>query len=182
MRPRRSRFSRIYRQVTRRRTIRRQWQQISQLRPQGSLGHPAETSRAYSRASFAPEITPDLEEPRDWTATEWRADTTSMFDFVAEESRPSPPLPSSRLAGLVAGLAISLFLLACAYAGYSGFMHASNDALAWFGIVGSLACLASVGVGISLWASDLRRHYSGRFLALATCFLASFFCVLMICR
>lgn len=178
MRPRRSRFSRVYRQITRRRTTRRQWQQISHLRPQGSLGHPAVAAHAYSQASFGPE----MEEPRDWTATEWRADTTSMLDFVAEENSPPRPQSSTGMAAMVAGLAIALFLLACAYAGYSGFMHASNDALAWFGIVGALACLVSVGVGISLWASDLRRHYSGRFLVVAACFLASFFCVLMICR
>lgn len=136
------------------------------------------TSRAYSQASFAPAV----DEPQEWTATEWQADTTSVFDFVSEEPSRTELQPSGRLAGAVAGLAITLFLLACAYAAYSGFMHASNDALAWFGIVGALACLASVGVGISLWASELRRHYSGRFLAIAACFLASFFCVLMICR
>jgi hypothetical protein len=121
--------------------------------------------------------------PHEIDATEWPDEYRPVLEYLPDD-QPSrrPRQPPAGFGGLIAGLVISLFLLACAYAGFSGFMHASNNALAWFGIVGAVGCLASVGVGISLWASDARRCYSGRFLTIAACFLTSFFCVLLICR
>jgi hypothetical protein len=162
--------------MTRRRTTRRQWQQISQLRPHGSLGHPQPICPAYSHAPFAPA----MDESRDNAASDWRAEAP-----VFQEHSPEPPpirRYRDRRAGLgsVMALAIALFVLACAYSGFSGYMHAMNDALAWFGVVGAISCLAAAAMGICLSLSITRRQYSGRFLGIATIFMASLYGVMLI--
>lgn len=176
MKPRQSRFSRIYRQMTRRRTTRRQWQQISQLRPHGSLGHPTPICPVYSHAPFAPA----MDESRDTAVNDWRGETVVFQDYPRE----SPPIQRQRDSGPGLGgamvLAVGLFVLACAYSGYSGYMHAINDALAWFGVVGAIGCLAAAAMGICMSLSITGRHYSGRFLGLATIFMASLYGVMLI--
>lgn len=183
MRPRRSRFTRIYHRITRRHTQRRQWQQISELRPHGSLGHPCSTSigtrtrRAYAHhepfvqeTSFAPALGHE--------EFQFGADDGEAFEILDDAAPDVERTPAD--GGLaVALLTIALFLLACAFAAFSGYMHSSNDAFAWLGLTGSIGALVSAGVGICLAASPARRSYSGRFLAVATVFLASLFGVLL---
>lgn len=162
--------------MTCRRTTRRQWQQISQLRPQGSPGHPQPICPAYSHAPFAPV----MDEGRDIAATEWKAEAP----FLQEYSPESPPIHRYRDSqadlGPVMALAIALFVLACAYSGFSGYMHAIHDALAWLGVVGAIGCLAAAAMGICLSLSIRRRQYSGRFLGIATIFMASLYGVMLI--
>lgn len=183
MRPRRSRFTRIYHRITRRHTQRRQWQEISQLRPQGSLGYPysapvgTRTRRAYAHrdpyateTSFAPALNHE--------ELQFGADDDGGFEIL-EDAVPDIERASADGGLAVALLTIALFLLACAFAAFSGYMHSSNDAFAWLGLTGSVGALVSAGVGICLAASPARRSYSGRFLAVATVFLASLFGVLL---
>lgn len=182
MRPRRSRFSRIYTRLTRRNTRRRQWQQIAQLRPHGSVGHPSQSTststraRAYARyePTFEPAPEPTFEPPRDV----FYADSDSLAFAGEEHYVEDHSIPVGGGVG-VALLTIALFLLACAYAAFSGYMHSSNDGFAWLGIAGALAALIAAGAGICLAASPRQRHYSGRFLGLSAVFLASLLGILM---
>ena len=176
MKPRRSRIRRIYRQITRRSATRRQWQQISQLRPQGAIGHPTENCPSHSHAR----ATPVIEEIRDFQVTEWRPDTTSFQPHEAADEQSASDRPGRSALGAVAALAISLFLLACAYSGFAGYMHALNNRLAWIGVVGAAGCLVAAGAGVALCASKSQRHYSGRLLGVAAVFLASLYGVLLI--
>lgn len=176
MRPRRSRISRIYRRMTRRSAMRRQWKQIRQLRPQGALGHPAENCRPqfYMRAA------PVIEELGDFHLTDWRPETMPLQPLEPTEEKTSGSRSIPTGLGAVAALAISLFMLACAYSGFSGYMHASNNRLAWIGVIGAACCLAAAGTGVGLCASKSQRHHSGRLLGVAAVFLASLYGVLLI--
>jgi hypothetical protein len=94
--------------MTRRGATRRQWKQISQLRPQGALGHPAENcrSQSYVRA------TPVIEEIGDFHSTDWRPDTTPFQPYEPAEAQPSGGRSTPAALGAVAALAIGLFLRA----------------------------------------------------------------------
>lgn len=175
MKPRRSRFSRIYHQMTRRRATRRQWQQISQLRPNGSLGHP-KPSAAYSHVPFAPA----MDESRESAASDWKSEGSFFQEYAPEPLRVRRGRATPEGLGGVMALAIALFVLACAYSGFSGYMHATNDAMAWFGMLGALGCLTAAAMGICLSLSMTHRQYSGRFLGIATIFMASLYGVMLI--
>jgi hypothetical protein len=165
--------------MTRRHTQRRQWQEISQMRPNGSLGHPAasatstRTHRAY--AHFEPYVEPTYAPAGDELPSDAGGGT---LDFADD---PAPAMEPTQTDGgvAVALLTISLFLLACAFAAFSGYMHSSNDAFAWLGLTGSIGSLVAAGVGICLAASPTRRAYSGRFLAVSAVFLSGLLGVLM---
>lgn len=175
MRPRRSRFSRIYHQMTRRRATRRQWQQISQLRPHGSLGHP-KPSPVYSHAPLAPAFG----ESHEFATSDWRAEGPVLQEYASEASRITHRHETPGGLGGVMALAVALFVLACAYSGFSGYMHATNDAMAWFGVLGAIGCLMWAALGICLSLSITHRQYSGRFLGIATIFMASLYGVMLI--
>lgn len=168
MRPRRSRFTRIYHRLTRRAPNRRgQWQQIGQLRPQGSVGHPAVVmsvsaprQRSVSRAVFQEddELTPEnLEEIE-----------------LLPEGRPEPAEPGCG-SGAVAALTAGLFVLACAYAAFSGYTHSYDNRLAYLGIFGAIGCLMAAGAGICMAASGIVHRHSVRFLGLCGVFLAGLY-------
>ncbi|HEY2585916.1 MAG TPA: hypothetical protein VGI81_09150 [Tepidisphaeraceae bacterium] len=178
MRPRRSRFTRIYHRITRRHTQRRQWQEISQLRPHGSLGHPASSSNVTRTRRAYAHHEPFVEQTFTPPADEFQVDSAGTFEF-ADDLMPQMEDTQSDGGIAVALLTIGLFLLACAYAAFSGYMHSSNDAFAWLGLTGSIGSLVAAGVGICLAASPTRRCYSGRFLAVAAVFLASLLGVLI---
>jgi hypothetical protein len=164
--------------MTGRSATRRQWKQITKLRPQGAVGHPTENCQSHS-SSYVRAI-PVIEEIRDFHVTDWRPDTTSFPPYEPADEQSSSVRPGRTALGAVAALAISLFLLACAYSGFSGYMHASNNRLAWIGIVGAAGCLIAAGAGVALCASRSQRHYSGRLLGVAAVFLASLYGVLLI--
>lgn len=176
MKSRRSRFSRIYRQMTRRSTTRRQWAQISQLRPQGSPGYPKSVCQAYSLAPFAPA----REESYETTDRLWLAESGGSAELSAEPVYDLVQRDNRKGMGAVMALAISLFALACAYSAFSGYMHAANNLLAWFGVVGAMGCLIAAATGISLALSVAHWRYSGRFLGLATIFMTSLFGLMLI--
>ena len=179
MRPRRSRFTRIYHRITRRHTQRRQLQEISQLRPHGSLGHPSSAANATRTRRALAHHEPYVEQTTFTPpANDLQFDTGGTFEF-ADDLIPEMEQKQSDDGIAVALLTIGLFLLACAYAAFSGYMHASNDVFAWLGLTGSIASLVAAGVGICLAASPTGRSYSGRFLAVAAVFLASLLGVLM---
>lgn len=172
MRARRSRFTRIYHRITRRAPNRRgQWQQIQQLRPHGSVGHPAASVKAYvpdprpGRGAFA--------EP---------ADAPPELDQLELLPEPEPEEPEKSAGtgnGSIAALTAALFLLACAYAAFSGYMHTYDDGLAFLGILGSVGSLMAAGVGICLAASGLRKQVSSRFLGLCSLTLAGLYAMLL---
>lgn len=174
MRPRRSRFTRIYHRVTRGST-RSQWKQISQLRPHGSLGHPAQTaSRAQAHVYTDRVVEATFVPPADDFSFE-----PAALQFADENGSRAAHATQNEGGIGVALLTTALFLLACAYAAFSGYMHSHSDRFAWLGLAGALAALAAAGVGICLAAAPARRHYSGRFLAVSAVFLASLLGVLL---
>lgn len=120
-----------------------------------------------------------MDESRDSATEKWQTESSFVEEFSSE-----PPVRSYRdsRAGLgsVMALAIALFVLACAYSGFSGYMHATDNALAWFGVVGAICCLFAAATGICLSLSITGRHYSGRFLGIATIFMTSLYGVMLI--
>ena len=89
------------------------------------------------------------------------------------------PSPSSRGTGAVAALSVSLFLLACAYAAFSGYMHSYDDGYAYIGIMGAIASLMAAGIGICLAADGAKNGYSGKLLSLCAIALAGIYGVLL---
>lgn len=174
MRPRRSRFVRIYHRLTRRRPNRRaQWQEIATLRTHGSIGHPARSSR--SRV-YVPEESASLEP----AYLSQHPDPPEGPEYLDLSSESQPAADSASGSGVaVAALTAALFLLACAYAGFSGYVHAYDDSFAYLGILGAIGCLVAAGVGICLAASGLRRRYSGRFLSACAISLAALYGMLL---
>ena len=174
MKPRRSRFNRIYRRLTRRAPNRQaQWRQISALRAPGAPGYPARQTcrRVYvpdelvEEASFEPGAIfqpsePDVAEPRN-------------------RARVEPEAGHGGGAAAVAALIASLFLLACAYAAFSGYMHSYDEGFAYLGILGAVGSLLAAGIGICLAASGLRRRYSGKFLSACAISLATLYGMLL---
>ena len=175
MRRRRSRFHRICRKLTRRTPDRRgQWEQIGTLRPHGSTGRPAPARR---EPAYVPEYRPT---PGDFG----RVEEIRLFEpeILASEAQPTPAADreESSAGGIaVAALAASLFLLACAYAAFSGYVHSYDDGFAYLGILGAVGSLLAAGIGICLAASGLRRKYSGKFLSLCAISLATLYGVLL---
>lgn len=177
MTPRRSRFTRIYRKLTRTPNRRKQWDQIMSLRPEGSLGHPTHeveynsqmcdpvrAGRPALRKAFYPPPPANQFETGEW----------------GPEPAPEPEVESSGTSGIaIAALAISLFLLACGYAAFSGFMHSSDAALAYLGILGAVGSLMAAGVGVCLAASNFRRPYSAKFLSLCVIIFAALYGMLL---
>ncbi|HXE55826.1 MAG TPA: hypothetical protein VN541_22570 [Tepidisphaeraceae bacterium] len=175
MTPRRSRFTRIYRTLTRTPNRHKQWNQIMTLRSEGSLGHPTHevrynsqvcdpvrAGRAALRKGFYPTPPANQFETGEWSP------------------EPAPEVESSGTSGIaIAALAISLFLLACGYAAFSGFMHSSDAALAYLGILGAVGSLMAAGVGVCLAASTFRRPYSGKFLSLCVIIFAALYGMLL---
>ena len=177
MAPRRSRFSRICRRLTRRAPNRQaQWQQIATLRGHGAPGHLARPARA---SVYVPEYEPPelpVDPPHRYHEPE------SVLTPV-EDVRPAPdPAPTSTPGGsaALAALTASLFLLACAYAAFSGYMHSYDDGFASLGILGAVGSLLAAGIGVCLAASGLRRRYSGKFLTLCAITLAGMYAVLLL--
>jgi len=72
-----------------------------------------------------------------------------------------------------------LFLLACAYAAFSGYMHSYDDGFAYLGILGAVGSLLAAGVGICLAASGMQRRLSSRFLSVCALSLAGMYGVLL---
>jgi len=79
----------------------------------------------------------------------------------------------------VAALSGSLFLLACAYAAFSGYMHSYDDGYAYVGIMGAVASLLAAGIGICLAADGMRRRSSGKLLSLCAIVLAGIYGILL---
>lgn len=177
MKPRRSRFSRIYRRITRGTPNRRsQWQQIVQLRPQGSPGRPVTTSA--SRA-FIPyqlyeplvddTVSPPKLQPAHEAGIEW---INPELDAPAEPQRAG--------SGVAMGVvATSLFLLACAFAALSGYMFSYHDPHAWLGIAGALVSLASAGFGLCARIACRSPNYGTKFMTVAAVCLGCAYTVLL---
>ena len=172
MRPRRSRFTRIYHRLTRRAPNRRgQWEQIGQLRPHGSVGRPAAVMmvcaperRSVSRAAFQED------------------DELTLENLEELELLPAgrlEPAHQARGSGAVAALTAGLFLLACAYAAFSGYTHSYDNGLALLGIFGASGCLMAAGAGICLAASGHVHRRSVRFVGLCAVFLAGLYGLLL---
>ena len=89
-------------------------------------------------------------------------------DDAIETSDPKPEIGPA-----VAALTAALFLLACAFAAFSGWMHSTDDRYAYFGILGAVASLLAAGIGICLAGSGARRNFSCRFLSVCALSLAS---------
>lgn len=156
MRARRSRFVRVYHRLTRRAPNRRaQWGQIGELRPHGSAGHPAATLTLH-----APQLGSVRRPIRD--CQEIQLEDGDELELIAEH--PAAPEAASGIAA-IATLTALLFLLACAYAAFSGYTHTYDNALAYLAILGSVGCLMSAGTGICLAALGLGRRAVTRFLA-----------------
>jgi len=79
----------------------------------------------------------------------------------------------------IAALSASLFLLACAYAAFSGYMHSYNDAFAYLGILGAVGSLLAAGIGVCLAADSFRQRYSSRLLSVCAIALAAMYGVLL---
>ena len=175
MRPRRSRFSRIYHHLTRRSVNRAaQWQQIGTLRKHGSLGHPAKFATSISLAADSPERFSD----RLFN----RPEGVPPLDVELEECDLEPsdvPQSSSPGAPAVAALVAALFLLACGYAAFAGWMHSIDDRFALLGILGAIGALIAAGAGIFLVASRFRYQFSCRFLSGCAISLAALYGALL---
>jgi hypothetical protein len=173
MRARRSRFTRICHRLTRRLPNRRaQWQEIGQLRPHGSMGHPtvaltmqAQESRPRGYDHYAEPIEAPL-----------NMDTLEILPELDPMNTASRP---DRGGAAIAVLTAALFLLACAYAAFSGYMHSYDDGFAYLGILGAVGSLLAAGVGICLAASGMRRRLSSRFLSVCALSLAGMYGVLL---
>ena len=87
--------------------------------------------------------------------------------------------PTPGGAAAIAALSASLFLLACAYAAFSGYMHSYNDSFAYLGILGAVGSLLAAGIGVCLAADGLRQRYSSRLLSVCAIALAGMYGVLL---
>ena len=98
-----------------------------------------------------------------------------------EKRAPRKPEREPGSAGgvAIAALTASLFLLACAYAAFTGYAHSYNDGFAYLGILGAVGSLLAAGIGICLAASNFRRRYSGRLLSACAISLAGLYGVLL---
>jgi hypothetical protein len=175
MKPRRSRFSRIYHRMTRRQTNRAAaWKQIGQLRPQGSLGHPAAIAEqtAYIPYEPAPETSYNPPYARGGE-TQFNV-MGPAFDATFEPSRAR-----DGHAMAVTVLSITLFLLACGYAALAGYTHLYNDTLACAAIFGAVATLSADALGISMAISSRRSRNGARLLGLALIMMTAGFGVLV---
>ena len=168
MRPRRTRFSRIYHRLTRRAPNRQaQWKQISSLRTHGSLGYPVHEIRrhVYVPSERTVDLSPAVR------------DEPEFVERRAPVKREREPSSAGGVA--VASLTASLFLLACAYAAFTGYAHSYDDGFAYLGILGAVGSLLAAGIGICLAASNFRRRYSGRLLSACAISLAALYGVLL---
>jgi hypothetical protein len=172
MRPRRSRFHRIYRRLVRgapNRTT--QWKQISLLRPQGTPGYATHDLPRHNHVYVdQPPFELPVAEPN-WASPELTPE------------RPEPPEPwlvknqtvrakfKPRRGIIVVLLTTFLFVLACSYASMAGYMHTSDSPVGWLGVLGAAMSLAAAGVGICLSASESRRQYAWLFMTCAAVFL-----------
>jgi len=174
MKPRRSRFNRIYRRLTRRAPNRQaQWRQISTLRAPGSAGYPA---REACRRVYVPDelaVAPFFESGAMFQPPERDAPESRNKTQIEPEVGPGGG------AAAVAALTASLFLLACAYAAFSGYMHSYDEGFAYLGILGAVGSLLAAGIGICLAASRLRRRHSGKFLSACAISLATLYGMLL---
>jgi hypothetical protein len=171
MRPRRSRFTRIYHRLTRRAPNRRgQWEQIVQLRPHGSVGHPAAVMMvsAPEQHSSSPALFQD---------NEFTPEDPEEIELLPEGQLE--PVAAGRGSGAVAALTVGLFLLACAYAAFSGYTHSYDNRLAYLGIFGAIGCLMAAGAGICLAASGLVHRHGVRFVGVCAVFLAGLYGLLL---
>lgn len=159
MRPRHSRFNRIYRRITRGST-RHQWKQISQLRPAGSPGHPVPAMRTRAHVSTERIVEADFIVPAEEFSFE-----PGGIQYAPDDGLFARRSSQSEGGMAIALLMIALFLLACAYAAFSGYMHAHDEKFAWLGLSGALGSLVAAGVGICLAATPAHRHATGCFRA-----------------
>lgn len=168
MTPRRTRFSRIYRRLTRRTPDRKaQWKQISNLRSHSSLGHRTVEIRrhVYLTSERVIDLSPVVRD---------------RSEFVEERVPVKHEREPASAGGVaVAALTASLFLLACAYAAFTGYAHSYDDGFAYLGILGAVGSLLAAGIGICLAASNFRRRYSGRLLSACAISLAALYGVLL---
>jgi hypothetical protein len=174
MNARRSRFTRICRRLTRRTPDRRaQWNQISQLRPHGSAGHPIGKTTTF--ASIPCE--PATEQPAFLAPA---SDDSLFADPPLEEKRvvSHPPVRGRVLAGT---LAVVLFLLGCAFAALSGFAHTSNDTIAGVGIIASIFAMSAALAGVLMATSrDRKAQHATGFLIASTILFSFFYFVLLL--
>jgi hypothetical protein len=165
----------MYHRLTRRAPNRhKQWELIGQLRPHGSVGHPAATlavaapERRSASCSRMEEFEEEIELP-----------LASVEDLeLVHVGRPEPEKPFEG-GGAVAALTAALFLLACAYAAFSGYTHSYDSGLAYLGILGAVGCLMAAGAGICLAASGLVRRHSVRFVGVCAVSLAGLYGLLL---
>ena len=94
-------------------------------------------------------------------------------------ARPTTAMPKPSCSGGLAALTASLFLLACAYAAFSGWMHSSDNSFVWLGLIGAGASVLAAAIGICMTASSLPRSYSSRFLGASCIGLAAAYGLLL---
>jgi hypothetical protein len=167
MRPRRSRFSRIYHRITRRAPNRRkQWEQVATLRPHGSPGSPVSACTKM----YAPY------QPHEQTMIPSASIIEPAYGSLLSEPIESSSAPEPTDHGSVITLAVMVtwvFLLACAFAGYAGYMHSRKDAYALLGILGAVASLLTAAASLFIAAGPGGRTASNRFLLIGAVLLAA---------
>jgi hypothetical protein len=172
MRPRRSRFHRIYRRLVRgapNRTT--QWKQISLLRAEGTPGYVIHNVARHNHVSVDQ---PPLELPgadQSWAPAELTPEGSEPPEPSPVENQPARAKFKPRRGIIVVLLTTFLFVLACSYASMAGYMHTSDSPVGWLGVLGAAMSLAAAGVGICLSASESRRHYAWLFMTCAAVFL-----------
>ena len=148
----------MYHRLTRRVPNRRsQWGEIGELRPHGSVGHP--TAALTLQAPQFRRVSRSLS-----GGTDFEMASVEDLELLPEPPQGAPE-PAAGTAALATMTAL-MFLLACAYAAFSGYSHSYDNKLAYLAILGSVGCLMAAGAGIGLAALGLGCRASVRFLAL----------------
>jgi len=145
------------------------------LRPHGSVGHPATTCRSmaslvHSRAS-------------ERRISRWPQGQFGPPEEPALHPEPLPPPAQPRMsrAGGAAAIActVALFLLACAYSAFAGYAHSSNERYAFLAILGAVGSLLIAEMGVCIAAARNHRRMSARILLAAAVCSATLYAVLL---
>ena len=176
MRPRRSRFIRIYHRLTRRTPDRRaQWRQIRG--PGNAKSYDSRSDKAVRSCATTTQQERLASAERIFLPADRAFESLNLppqSQYLHDSTGNGPPRGA-----LAAALAASLFLLACAYAAFSGWMHSSDNSLTWLGLAGAALSLLSAALGISLTGSSLPQGYIHRFLGVSAVGLAAAYGLLL---
>ncbi len=175
MLPRRSRISRLYRRITRRKPNRKaQWNQISNLRHAGSIGYPKSRPRpaVLTRDEEIQLQAPLVEE---WVEPAPYADEPP----VAPSRDAVNPGFLSNKTSTAAIVSLMLLFLGCAYAAFAGFVQFQNMTLARWGCWGAVICIVAAGAGIRLATTPKWRMWGTRFTTISMVSLATLFVLLV---